>query len=94
MPRVEVRTELPALGEDDVLAVPVGSGATLPAWLTAAGAPVDAGLLAGALADTGNTGRQGNVTNLPVPGRRPRSVVAVGIGDATLPDLRARYGIM
>ena len=32
---------------------------------------LDAGLLAGALADTGNTGKPGNVTNLPVPGRRP-----------------------
>ncbi len=56
MPRVEVRTALPPLGEDDVLAVPVGSGAALPGWLTAPDAPVDAGLLAGALADTGNTG--------------------------------------
>ena len=68
--------------------MPVGSDTALPAWLTAPGAPIDAGLLAGALADTGNTGRPGNVTNLPVPGRRPRSVVAVGVGDATLLDLR------
>ena len=43
--------------------------------------PVSPELLAGALADTGNTGRPGTVTNLPIPGRRPRSVVAVGIGD-------------
>ena len=86
MPRVELLTSLPALGEDDVLAVPVGSGGALPAWL--AGSGVDGGLLAGALADTGNSGRAGTVTNLPVPGRRPRSVVAVGTGDATLPDLR------
>ncbi|HSU00293.1 MAG TPA: M17 family peptidase N-terminal domain-containing protein [Geodermatophilus sp.] len=88
MPRVEVLSALPALGEDDVLAVPVGSGTALPGWLTGPDAPVDAVLLAGALADTGNTGRPGDVTNLPVPGRRPRSAVAVGVGDATLPDLR------
>ncbi|WNV76596.1 M17 family metallopeptidase [Geodermatophilus sp. DSM 44513] len=88
MPRVEVHTTLPALGEDDVLAVPVGTGAALPAWVTGPGAPVDAGLLAAALADTGNSGRPGTATDLPVPGRRPRSVVAVGVGDATLPDLR------
>ncbi|SNS29980.1 leucyl aminopeptidase [Geodermatophilus pulveris] len=89
MPRVEVRTALPALGGDDVLAVPVGSGAALPAWLTGPAAPVDAGLLAGVLADTGNTGRPGTTTDLPVPGRSPRGVVAVGVGDGTLPDLRS-----
>jgi leucyl aminopeptidase len=87
LPRVELLASLPALGEDDVLAVPVASGGALPAWLATSG--VDAGLLAGALADTGNSGRPGTVTNLPVPGRRPRSVVAVGVGDATLPDLRS-----
>ncbi|MGY1638766.1 leucyl aminopeptidase [Geodermatophilus sp. SYSU D00742] len=92
MPRVEVHTSLPELGEDDVLAVPVGSGAALPSWLTAPGAPVDAELIAAALRDTGNTGGPGTVTNVPVPGRRPRSVVAVGVGDATLPDVRRGVG--
>jgi leucyl aminopeptidase len=77
----------------DVLAVPVGSGAALPSWLTASGAPVDVDLLAGALRDTGNTGGPGAVTNVPIPGRRPRSVVAVGVGDATLPDLRRCVGV-
>ncbi|MGY1697664.1 leucyl aminopeptidase family protein [Geodermatophilus sp. SYSU D00814] len=92
MPRVDLLTSLPRLGEDDVLAVPVGTGATLPPWLaspafgTLPAVPVR--LLAGALADTGNTGRPGTVTNLPVAGRRPRSVVAVGIGDGTLPHVR------
>ncbi|MGK5168961.1 leucyl aminopeptidase family protein [Geodermatophilus sp. CPCC 205761] len=93
MPRVEVTTTLPALGEDDVLAVPVGSGTALPGWLEAPGSPVDAALLTGALRDTGNTGRPGTITNVPVPGRRPRSVVAVGVGDATLLDLRAYVGV-
>jgi leucyl aminopeptidase len=93
LPRVEVLTTLPDLGEDDVLAVPVGSGAALPGWLTGPGAPVDAELLAGALRDTGNTGGPGTITNLPVPGRRPRSVIAVGVGDATLPDLRRWVGV-
>ncbi|MGY1737145.1 leucyl aminopeptidase family protein [Geodermatophilus sp. SYSU D00684] len=83
---------LPRLTGDDVLAVPVGSGGTLPAWLTSpapgAAPPVPADLLAGALQDTGNTGRRGAITNLPVPGRSPRSVVAVGLGDGTLPHLR------
>ncbi|WP_233495861.1 M17 family metallopeptidase [Geodermatophilus sp. TF02-6] len=92
MPRVEVLATLPALGEDDVLAVPVGTGAALPAWLPGPSAPVDAGLLAGVLADTGNTGRPGTVRDLPVPGRRPRTVLAVGVGDATLPDLRGYVG--
>ncbi|MGY1710698.1 leucyl aminopeptidase family protein [Geodermatophilus sp. SYSU D00758] len=89
MPRVEVLSALPPLTEDDVLAVPVGPGAALPSWLSNPGAPLDAALLAGALADTGNTGKPGTITNLPVPGRRPRSVVAVGVGDGTLPDLRS-----
>ncbi|MGY1703806.1 leucyl aminopeptidase family protein [Geodermatophilus sp. SYSU D00697] len=80
------------LGEDDVLAVPVGTGGALPGWLSGPGAPVDAELLAGALRDTGTTGRPGTHTVLPVPGRRPRSVVAVGVGDATLPDLRSYVG--
>ncbi|WP_369251772.1 leucyl aminopeptidase family protein [Geodermatophilus amargosae] len=92
MPRVELLPGLPRLGEDDVLAVPVGSGGTLPAWLTSPPfgtlAPVPARLLTGALRDTGNTGKAGAITNLPVPGRRPRSVVAVGQGDGTLPHLR------
>lgn len=93
MPRVDVVAEIPVLGPDDVLAVPVGSGGSLPAWLTDdAAPPVSPELLAGALADTGNRGRAGTVTNLPIPGRRPRSVVAVGIGDATLTDLRGYVG--
>ena len=74
------------LGPDDVLAVPVGSGSELPAWLTAPAPPVSPELLTGALADTGNTGRVGTVTNVPIPGRRPRSVVAVGIGEGGLLD--------
>ncbi|GAA3173650.1 hypothetical protein GCM10010531_29010 [Blastococcus jejuensis] len=70
--------------------MPVGSGGALPGWLTApAGVPpVSPELLTGALADTGNKGRTSTVTNVPIPGRRPRSVVAVGIGEATLPDVR------
>jgi leucyl aminopeptidase len=87
-PRVDVLADLPVLGPDDVLAVPVGSGSELPAWLTAPAPPVSPELLTGALADTGNTGRVGTVTNVPIPGRRPRSVVAVGIGEGGLPDLR------
>jgi leucyl aminopeptidase len=93
LPRVDVVAELPALGPGDVLAVPVGSGGDLPAWLTDdAAPPVSPELLEGALADTGNRGRPGTVTNVPIPGRRPRSVVAVGIGDATLADLRGYAG--
>ncbi|WP_347059577.1 peptidase M17 [Blastococcus sp. HT6-30] len=81
---------MPALGPDDVLAVPVATGAVLPPWLTAAPEPVvDPGLLAGALADTGNTGRLRHLTNVPIAGRRPRSVVAVGVGDGALPDVRS-----
>jgi leucyl aminopeptidase len=72
-----------------VLAVPVDTGGTLPGWLTDASAPaVSPELLAGAVADTGNRGRAGTVTNVPIPGRRPRSAVAVGIGEGTLPDVR------
>ncbi|MGY1619301.1 leucyl aminopeptidase [Geodermatophilus sp. SYSU D00691] len=85
MPRVEVQSSLPALTGDDVLAVPVGARGALPAWLPA---DVDRGFLAGVLADTGNGGKPGGLTDVPVPGRRPRSVVAVGVGDATLPDVR------
>jgi leucyl aminopeptidase len=93
LPRVEVLAGLPVLGPDDVLALPVGSGGDLPAWLTDADAPpVSPELLSGALADTGNRGRPGTVTNVPIPGRRPRSVVAVGIGDGTLTDLRGYVG--
>ncbi|RBY85338.1 M17 family metallopeptidase [Blastococcus sp. TF02A-26] len=97
MPRVALLAGLPTLGEDDVLAVPVGAGGTLPVWLTRPGpgqvAPVQPELLAGALRDTGNTGGAGKITNLPVPGRRPRSVVAVGTGAGTLPELRSYVGI-
>ncbi len=80
-----------------MLAVPVGASGTLPSWLTEPGpgraTPVPADLLAGALRDTGNNGSAGKITNLPVPGRRPRSVVAVGIGSGTLPDLRSYVAI-
>ncbi|MBB3676383.1 leucyl aminopeptidase [Modestobacter versicolor] len=77
-----------------MLAVPVGAKGALPEWLTAAAEPpVDPGFLAGALADTGNGGKPGGITNVPVPGRRPRSVVAVGVGDATLPDLRSYVAV-
>ena len=87
---MDVVADLPDLGPDDLLAVPVGSGSTLPPWLTGATTPpVDPDFLTGALADTGNKGKAGTVTNLPIPGRRPRSVVAVGIGAATLPDVRS-----
>jgi len=91
LPRVDVVSALPFLGPYDLLAVPVGSGATLPSWLTEAGPVpvVDPRFLADALADTGNKGKAGTITNLPIRGRRPRSVVAAGIGEATLPDVRA-----
>ncbi|HEV7213375.1 MAG TPA: leucyl aminopeptidase family protein [Blastococcus sp.] len=69
--------------------MPVGSGGALPGWLTAPAPPVSPELLTGALADTGNRGKAGAITNLPIPGRRPRSVVAVGINSATVPDVRA-----
>jgi leucyl aminopeptidase len=89
LPRVEVLADLPQLGTDDVLAVPVAAGAALPSWLTGASAPpVSPELLTGALADTGNNGRAGTLTEVPIAGRRPRTVLAVGIGEATLPDLR------
>jgi leucyl aminopeptidase len=89
LPRVEVVAELPLLGPEDLLAVPVGSGGTLPAWLTGPSSPpVSPELLTGALADTGNTGRAGTVTAVAIPGRRPRSVLATGVGEATLPDVR------
>jgi leucyl aminopeptidase len=91
LPRVEIVSDVPALGPDDVLAVPVGTGGALPAWLNASALapPVSPELLTGALADTGNKGRAGAHTVVPIAGRRPRSVVAVGIGEGTLPDLRS-----
>jgi leucyl aminopeptidase len=91
LPRVDVVSTLPELGPDDLLAVPVGTGGELPAWLTggASPVPVDAALLSGVLADTGNTGKAGTLTEVPVGGRRPRSVLAVGVGEGTLPDLRS-----
>jgi len=93
LPRVEILSTVPTLGPDDVLAVPVGAGGSLPGWLTQnAAPPVSPELLAGALADTGNRGAAGTVTNVPIAGRRPRSVVAVGIGDATPPDVRSYVG--
>jgi leucyl aminopeptidase len=74
--------------------VPVGAQGALPPWLTsAAQPPIDPDFLTGALADTGNGGKAGGITNVPVPGRRPRSVVAVGVGDATLPDLRGYVAV-
>ena len=85
---MEITDELPVLGPDDLLAVPVGSGTALPAWLSDPAPPVSPELLSGALADTGNTGKPGTVTAIPIAGRRPRSVLAVGIGEATLPDVR------
>ncbi len=54
---------------------------------------MDPGFLSGALADTGNGGKPGGITNVPVPGRRPRSVVAVGVGDATVPELRSYVSV-
>jgi leucyl aminopeptidase len=86
LPRVDVVAALPELGAEDLLAVPVGTGGELPAWLAA---PVDAELLSGALADTGNSGNAGAVTEVPITGRRPRSVLAVGIGEGTLPHVRS-----
>jgi leucyl aminopeptidase len=68
----------------------VGAGGELPSWLDASAAPpVSPELLTGALADTGNKGRAGTLTAVPIAGRRPRSVAAVGIGEATLSDLRS-----
>jgi leucyl aminopeptidase len=83
---------LPALSEDDVLVVPVGARGALPGWLTAA-ALLDTDLLAAALADSGNGGKPGGLTAVPVPGRRPRTVLAVGVGDATLPQLRSAVAV-
>ncbi|MBN1091705.1 peptidase M17 [Blastococcus sp. TML/M2B] len=93
MPHVELLAELPALGTDDVLAVPVGTGGVLPTWLTGPEPVVSPELLAGALADTGNTGAAGTITNVPIAGRRPRSVVAVGAEAGTVPELRRYVGI-
>ena len=75
MPRVEIVSDVPAMGPEDVLAVPVGTGGALPPWLNASAAapPVSPELLAGALADTGNKGAAGAVTNVPVAGRRPQA---------------------
>ncbi len=89
-PRIELVAEPPVLGTGDVLAVPVGPGGALPGWLSGAAPVVSPELLSGALADTGNTGSAGTITNVPIAGRRPRSVVAVGAGAGTLPELR-RY---
>ncbi len=89
-PRVDLLAELPVLGTDDLLAVPVGESGALPAWLTGPAPAVSPELLAGAMADTGNRGAAGTITNIPVAGRRPRSVLAVGTGAGTLPELR-RY---
>lgn len=73
--------------------VPVGARGALPTWLTSPAhgtqPPVQPDLLAAALADTGNGGRPGGVTTVPLPGRAPRTVLAVGTGDATLPHLRS-----
>ncbi|WP_245159625.1 leucyl aminopeptidase family protein [Blastococcus sp. CT_GayMR19] len=85
---MDVLADLPVLGPDDVLAVPVGSGAALPGWLSDPAPPVSPELLTGALADTGNRGKPGTVTAIPIAGRRPRSVLAVGVGEATVPDMR------
>jgi len=90
-PQVKLATSLPELTADDVLAVPVGARGALPAWLAAA--DLDPEWVAGALADTGNGGRPGGITNLPVPGRRPRSLVAVGTGDATPAHLRSYVAV-
>jgi leucyl aminopeptidase len=91
LPRVEVLSTIPVLGPEDVLAVPVGTGAALPAWLNASASapPVSPELLTGALADSGNKGSAGTLTSVPIAGRRPRAVVAVGLGEGTLPHLRS-----
>ncbi|MCO7219345.1 Rv0909 family putative TA system antitoxin [Klenkia sp. PcliD-1-E] len=71
--------------------MPVGARGALPGWLAAA--DLDPAWVAGALADTGNGGRPGGITNLPVPGRQPRALVAVGVGDATPAHLRSYVAI-
>jgi leucyl aminopeptidase len=92
LPAVELLASLPELGGDDVLAVPVADGGELPSWITGPAlfgtSPVDVAALTGALADERNTGRAGSVTSLPGAGRRPRIVLAVGVGSGTLPDVR------
>ncbi|SOC46840.1 leucyl aminopeptidase [Blastococcus aggregatus] len=92
-PEVDLLAGLPALGTEDLLAVPVGEGGALPSWLTGPAPAVSPELLTGALADTGNTGSAGTITNVPIAGRRPRSVLAVGAGGGTLPELRRYVGI-
>ncbi|SDF30245.1 leucyl aminopeptidase [Blastococcus fimeti] len=92
-PAVVLLGELPDLGTGDLLAVPVGEGGALPAWLTGPAPAISPELLTGALADTGNTGSAGTITNVPIAGRRPRSVLAVGAGAGTLPELRRYVGI-
>jgi leucyl aminopeptidase len=93
LPAVELLASLPELGEADVLAVPVADGGELPSWLSApalfGAAPVDPSLLSAVLRDDRNTGRAGTVSTLPQAGRRPRTVLAVGAGSGTLPDVRA-----
>ena len=69
----------------------MGARGALPDWLAAA--DLDPGWVAGALADTGNGGKPGGITNLPVPGRRPRSLLAVGVGDATPAHLRSYVAV-
>ena len=74
--------------------MPVGAGGALPGWLTAAAGRRSARTCWPARWPTPATAASpAAITNLPVPGRRPRSVVAVGIGDATLPDLRAYVAV-
>ncbi len=93
LPAVELLASLPELTGDDVLAVPVSDGGDLPSWLTAPAlfdaAPVDPGLLTAVLRDDRNTGRAGTVSSLTPTERRPRTVLAVGAGSGTLPDVRA-----
>ena len=50
--------------------------------------PVSPELLTGALADTGNKGRAGTVTNVPIPGGGRAASSPSAIGEATLADLR------
>jgi leucyl aminopeptidase len=92
LPVVETLATVPEFTEGDVLAVPVADGGALPAWLEGsalfAPPPVDVRLLTDALTDDRNRGKAGSATALPGLGRRPRSVLAVGIGSGTLPDVR------